>query len=180
MKNSTGWNSIAEYEFRSTLGLDRLHQITPCCDPSIPSSSFTSSPSIADMIIPLKKGILSFLPTTYPNSNIEYIRVSKIGTVYQGYNINAINTCARFISHNQHDAEHDAEHVSEKDLNEAAKWFNALARYDPVPIAEIVKKISEVAIESPSRSQLDQSFGKESETATSFKQQVANVLGKRI
>ena len=124
--NDPSWNSIQEYEFLVSIGIDL--KIPDIVDPNI---EITSSQSIADLMIPLRVGKLSSIPTIMPSiPGVTYIPISKVGTIYDGYNINSVNTCARFVWYNDNST--SSEHEAQEALTKAHEWFDQQVKYDNI------------------------------------------------
>jgi hypothetical protein len=60
----------------------------------------------------------------------KYFPLAKPNTIYHGYNINAINTCARFVCYSTEGGETEARQL----LSSAQTWFNSKTEYDVLPL----------------------------------------------
>ncbi|KAJ3389153.1 hypothetical protein HDU92_001149 [Lobulomyces angularis] len=133
IENNENWTSFIEFVFRVSIGLEPNQKITSLCDPQAKFDSFSVTPSIADLMIPLQKGRLTNIPfqETCPVKNVQYIPISKVGTCYQGYNINKVNTSSRFVCRLKSDLKNNFndETESEMVLRLACKWFELEVKY---------------------------------------------------
>ncbi|TPX53207.1 hypothetical protein SeMB42_g00912 [Synchytrium endobioticum] len=111
-----GW--FAKYEFRASIGLS-----TPsCCERAnlIPCG---------DLLVPLQMGTLIKIPTSpCPVDGVEYKQIAKIGTVYAGFSINHMNTCARLIAKCKGK---NADEVAGM-LGKAKAWLDSELAYDGI------------------------------------------------
>lgn len=121
-----GKGLFPEMEFRLNIGLplrhnrERIAQIT--------RENFT----VADLMVPKQLGKLVSIPevSTCTLPNIIYKPLAKVGTVYKGFDVNTMNTAARFIATVQ-PGENLSAKLMEARLNAALAWFNKNVVYAP-------------------------------------------------
>jgi hypothetical protein len=115
-----GKNTFAEIEFRLSIGLNPRQDMKQ-------DANFTC----ADLIIPLQIGKLISLPAEKDChlANCLYKPLGKIGTVYKGFNVNNLNTAARFMISTP---EKCTINDMESRLSLAATWFNKYVWYEPL------------------------------------------------
>jgi biotin carboxylase len=84
---------------------------------------------VGDLIIPLKIGRLVAIPSKeeFPSTiqGIQYRPVAKAGTVYKGFSVQTLNTCARFVA-----TDFASMAEAQKSLNQALEWFNSNVVYE--------------------------------------------------
>ncbi|KAJ3212580.1 hypothetical protein HDU67_003732 [Dinochytrium kinnereticum] len=120
-----------EVEFRLSIGLpvrhDRVSKLSKA------RCAVDDGFSVADLMVPLRKGKLVSMPTPEecPVEGVVYTPISKPGIVYTGFNINVMNTCARFVA-----VTREGEKVMVTDMEAKLKaahdWFNSVVRYEEV------------------------------------------------
>jgi len=102
-----------EMDFRHSVGLPLRHNRNP-----------DIQTIIADLIIPLKKGILRSIPASCPIENVTYIPVAKEGVVYAGFDVEKLNTACRFVV-----IASSAEETMDL-ITKAQLWFDQTVLYD--------------------------------------------------
>jgi hypothetical protein len=117
-----GKNNFAEIEFRLSNGLTPRQDMRQ-------DENFTC----ADLIIPLQIGKLISIPAEKDCylKNCVYLPLGKVGTIYKGFNVNHINTAARFMICNE-PSEKATVTLMEKRISLAATWFNKYVQYEPL------------------------------------------------
>ncbi|KAJ3091659.1 hypothetical protein HK102_013913 [Quaeritorhiza haematococci] len=86
---------------------------------------------VGDLLVPLQLGRLIGLPPesegcpiSIQGRALKYIPLGKPGTVYKGFSVNTLNTCARFVAQGSTATEVEA------GLQQACEWFRTNVRYE--------------------------------------------------
>ncbi|KAJ3282848.1 hypothetical protein HK104_010678 [Borealophlyctis nickersoniae] len=122
-----GGNIFPEMEFRLNNGLPLRHDREAVARVNNPGFS------CGDLMVPLRVGRLAALPAegdVCPVAGVQYIPIAKVGQIYKGFNINAMNTCARFVVTAGEAGVDTAE--MQRRLGQALEWFDARVVYEPV------------------------------------------------
>lgn len=120
-----GQGLFPEMEFRLNVGLplryDRVAVAPLSRDPHF---------TVGDLMVPKQIGELKRMPAPSECSleQTTYIPIAKQGSVYHGFDVNAMNTAARFIVRGKSGA-----CIPELRLQEALEWFNRSVDYGPPP-----------------------------------------------
>ncbi|KAJ3105112.1 hypothetical protein HDU97_008516 [Phlyctochytrium planicorne] len=118
-----------EVEFRLSLGLPPRHDRISTSSKA--RSAVDDGFSVSDLMVPLRKGKLVSMPATSDCKipGVTYTAISKPGVVYRGFNINVMNTCARFVA-----VTAVGEKVSVADMEgrllAAKAWFDEVVVYE--------------------------------------------------
>lgn len=117
-----GKNTFPELEFRLNNGL-------------APKKALNQKPNFtcADLIIPLQIGKLVSIPgeTDFSLPNCSYKPLGTVGRVYKGFDVNYLNTAARFMIFNGR-SEIPSVNLMENKISMAATWFNKYVLYEPL------------------------------------------------
>ncbi|TPX64200.1 hypothetical protein SpCBS45565_g06061 [Spizellomyces sp. 'palustris'] len=113
-----------EIEFRLSIGLSLRHN-------RLDIAKIAQNPgfAVADLMIPRQIGKLVTLPSAdakCPVPNLQYFPIAKPGSVYKGFDINTMNTCARFVAIS---SETTVEEMEGK-LSKAHQWFKEGTVYE--------------------------------------------------
>ncbi|KAI9353724.1 ATP-grasp domain-containing protein [Obelidium mucronatum] len=115
-----------EMEFRLSCGLGIRH------DRSLQSRYARGEfgYSLADLVIPLQVGILLAIPdaSTCPVEGVEVVQIASVGRVYNGYNLNIMNTCARLVIRVGENENQTEDGMLEK-MKLAKAWYEANVVY---------------------------------------------------
>lgn len=121
-----GKQLFPEMEFRLNVGLSLRHDRSTT-SPLLQDRAFT----IGDIMIPKQIGKLKYLPGQNDcnlTSTTQYIPIAKVDTLYHGFDVNSMNTAARFVVR-------DASVGSvEERLLKALDWFQGSAIYESLPL----------------------------------------------
>ena len=116
-------NNFPGLEFRLNIGLEPRKDTKPNIE------NF----SCADLIIPLKRGKLISIPSESECAirNCIYKPFGKVGTIYKGFDVNVLNTAARFMFFND---PYEIPTISsmETKLSMAQTWFSKHVSYEPL------------------------------------------------
>ncbi|KAI8608296.1 ATP-grasp domain-containing protein [Chytriomyces sp. MP71] len=117
---------FVEMDFRCAIGLPLRHNRATVSRYARGDPGF----SVADLIVPLRKGILVRVPEVAecPIPNVQIVQIAKTGTVYQGFNINTMNTCVRLVAVSQ-EQESVTEQDMEQRLRRAEEWYQSQVIY---------------------------------------------------
>lgn len=127
-----GKNTFPELEFRLNNGLS-------------PKKGLNQTPNFtcADLIVPLQIGKLVSIPleTDFSLPNCSYKPLGKVGRIYKGFDVNYLNTAARFMIFNGQ-SEIPSVKLMEYKISMAATWFNKHVLYEPLNKDMDFRKIS--------------------------------------
>ncbi|KAJ3143926.1 hypothetical protein HK101_002944 [Irineochytrium annulatum] len=86
---------------------------------------------VADLMVPLRIGTLVKMPAAEdcPVDGVTFIPIGKVGTVYKGFSITVMNTCARFVVAPRDGEQATVQEVTER-LRKAQEWFDAAVLYE--------------------------------------------------
>ncbi|KAJ3038904.1 hypothetical protein HDV00_012826 [Rhizophlyctis rosea] len=121
-----GGNIFQEMEFRLNNGLGLRH------DRDARTKLNDEGYSCGDLMVPKKIGRLEALPAAGDClvPNVQYVPIGKVGDVYKGFDINAMNTCARFVAISTGEGG-NSEDVRES-LRLAHEWFEGQVVYSSI------------------------------------------------
>ncbi len=130
-----GKQLFPEMEFRLNVGLSLRHDRSTT-SPLLQDRAFT----IGDLMVPKQIGKLKYLPgpseCTLP-STTQYIPIAKVDTLYHGFDVNSMNTAARFVVRDG-----SGGGVEER-LLKALDWFQGSTVYESLPLPSLPAIISD-------------------------------------